>query len=164
MTTVIRFPILESLVIYDRVRATGNQLLQAITPTLTSYCYYRSIMGRNTARHEDVGNVVHLRTTENFDLSAYPRLRILQIQGALVSFDIFHQLGSPNSCPTLEILQIQGSKWTDDADVQYCKQVLRLRNEKTRSNIRLIQDDVWHHPIPGCDEEACVSVHSTYPS
>jgi hypothetical protein len=164
-THVVQFPILESLVIYDSVPATGTQILQAITPALTHYNYYRSTMVRNMARHEDVANVVHVRTTENFDLSAYPCLRILQIQGELNAVDIVGQLGNnPNRCPSLEIIQIQGTSWIGNANVQHCKQLLQVRNEMTGSNVKLIQDDIWHHLIPGCDDEACVSVDSTYPS
>jgi F-box-like len=161
-TAVIEFPILESLVIYDWILSTGTQLLQATTPTLTSYSYDRYAMVQNTARHKDVANVVHLRTNEIFDISAYPRLRILQLQGYISIMDTFDQLRrNPNICPSLETIQVQSTKWIGDTALQHCKQALQLRNEKTRSDILLIQDDIWHHPIPGCDEGACVSVHST---
>jgi hypothetical protein len=164
-TAVIEFPMLESLAIYDWVHATGTQLLQAITPALTSYSYHRSIIIPTTVHHEDVAKVAHLRTTEIFDLQAYPRLRILQIHRPLSIIATCDELTrNPNLCPYLETIQIPGTEWIDDVSVRHCKRLLHRRNEKAGSNIQLIQDDVWYHPIAGCDDGACVSVHSICPS
>jgi hypothetical protein len=164
-TAVVQFPILESLVIKNWTQNSGTQLLQAITPSLTCYSYDDANRITNMVHHEDVANVVHLRTTTNFDLSRYTRLRILQVEGRDGVTTIFDQLErSPNWCPSLEVIQIQGTTWIGDRDVEYCKRVLQLRNEQTKSNIQFIQDDVWHHPIPVCDGEACVSVHSAFSS